>query len=116
MSWVSKFKGSKKTPAASVKSAPRSKPASGQSAPKPQGTARGKLRGSEPGAAQKSQVLELAQAIFRITAAENKTYANREEQLAGWKNSRAQYLRMARKTIRYLEKRGIHLSGTAPEA
>jgi hypothetical protein len=110
---VSKFTGKKKTPAASVKSAPRSKPVSSQGTVKSRGAAGGKPGGGAT--VQKTHALELAQAIFRVMAAENKTYANREEQLAGWQSSRAQYLRVARKTIRYLEKRGIQLTGAALE-
>lgn len=116
MSWVSKFKGGGKTSKpASVRSAPKSKAVPEQNRAKPQGAAL-----AEPSkpvfTTQKSQVNELAQAIFRILAAEQKTYGTREELVAGWRSSRKQYLRMARKTIRYLEKRGIQLSGLPPQA
>jgi len=54
--------------------------------------------------------------VFQVLAREQKTYANREEMTAAWRSARPQYVRLASKIIRQLERRGIQLSGVPAQA
>jgi hypothetical protein len=114
MGWVSKLKGKsggKKPSGASAKAAAKQKSASTRERAVQQ-TSSAEPAAPPPAEVQRQQVTTLAHVMFQVIALEQKAYANREELASGWRDSRAAYVRMARKIIRNMARRGIELSGS----